>query len=147
MVDNLLYVSRATLPERTDCEEVAGLLETARPRNQALGLTGALIFTRDHFAQLLEGPGDAIGRLMMTIERDPRHTDVRIVHQEKDVGRRFDSWNMAYAGPSIFIARHVRVLAASFSAPSDLHVARLMDLMVSLSKQPEPGVDAPGRSK
>ena len=144
MVDNLLYVSRATLPARSHCEEVAEILETARPRNQALGVTGALIFTRDNFAQLLEGSGDAIEQLMADIEQDPRHADVRIVRRQKNVSRRFSRWSMAYGGPSIFIARHVRVLAASFSAPSDLHVARLTDLMASLSAGPAPAVNAGG---
>jgi hypothetical protein len=133
----LLYVSRAALPAPTGCDEVADILDGARLRNQALGITGALIFTGEHFAQLLEGRGDAIGRLMKDIERDPRHTDVRIVQRENDVDRVFDRWSMAYAGPSIFIARHIRVLTAIFSTPNSLHVTRLVDLMISLCKQPE----------
>ena len=134
MVDSLLYVSRAALPTREGSTELAEILAVARTRNRALDVTGAIIFTQDNFAQLLEGPRAAIDQLMASIRQDPRHTDVRTVRQEQDVARRFEGWHMAYEGPSVFIARHVRVLSASFSTPSDLHIARLMDLMVSLSK-------------
>lgn len=133
MVDTLLYVSRATLPTNMDEDEIAHILATARERNGALGVTGALIFTRDNFAQLLEGPRSAINELMIGIRRDARHTDVRVVREENGVIRRFHGWNMVYNGSSVFVARHVRVLAATFSTPSDLHITRLMELMVSLS--------------
>jgi hypothetical protein len=138
VVDSLLYVSRATLPTREGCAEIAEILAIARSRNRALDVTGAIIFTQNNFAQLLEGPRSAIDQLMASIRQDPRHTDVRTVRQEQDVARRFGGWHMAYEGPSVFIARHVRVLAASFSAPSAVHIARLMDLMVSLSKHDLP---------
>lgn len=134
MVDNLLYVSRSTLQTGTDALEIEDILATARSRNQALDVTGALIYTNDNFAQLLEGPPDAIEQLMIGIQQDPRHTDVRTVREEKDAFRRFKGWHMAYNGSSVFIARHVRVLAASFAAPSDAHATRLMDLMTSLSQ-------------
>jgi hypothetical protein len=135
-VDNLLYVSRATLPAHTDGDRLAEILAIARARNRALGVTGALIFTGDNFAQLLEGPRRSIDEIMIDIQQDPRHSNVSIVRDENGVGRRFQGWDMAYAGSSIFIARHVRVLAASFSTPSDSHIARLMELMVSLSAHP-----------
>ena len=136
MIDNLLYVSRSTLPPDTSASEIDEILSTARSRNEALGVTGALIFTNDNFAQLLEGPGDAIEQVMASIQRDPRHEDVRIVRTDKDVARRLEGWHMAYDGSSVFIARHVRALAASFVTPSDRHVTRLLDLMISLSDQP-----------
>jgi hypothetical protein len=134
MIDSLLYVSRAALRTDTDGSGIEDILAVARPRNQSLGVTGALIFTNDNFAQLLEGPADAIDQLMISIGRDPRHKDVRTVREEKDVTRRFEGWHMAYNGSSMFVARHVRVLAASFDAPSEAHTARLMALMISLSR-------------
>jgi hypothetical protein len=134
MIDSLLYVSRPALRSDSDGSEIQDILAVARPRNQSLGVTGALIFTNDNFAQLLEGPADAIDQLMTSIRQDPRHKDVRTVREEKDVTRRFDGWHMAYNGSSLFVARHVRVLAATFDAPSEAHAARLMDLMTSLSR-------------
>jgi len=135
LVDTLLYVSRSLLPADTERDEVAAILATARARNRSLGVTGALMFTRDNFAQLLEGPREAIDELMAGIQQDPRHAHVRILREERNVVRRFGGWEMAYDGPSIFVARHVRVLAASFSRPSDLHIDRLMGLMASMSGQ------------
>jgi hypothetical protein len=133
VIDNLLYVSRAALPTRTCESELDDILAAARSRNRTLGVTGALIFTHDNFAQLLEGPPGALEKLMSSVQRDPRHTEVKIVGNEKNTTRRFADWDMAYGGSSVFIARHVRVLAASFAAPNHKHASRLMDLMVSLS--------------
>lgn len=134
VINCLLYVSRATPQMRTDVSGIDHILATARSRNQALGVTGALIFTQDNFAQLLEGPPHTIDQLMSSIKQDHRHTDVRTVCEKRDVSRRFEGWHMAYEGSSVFVARHVRVLAASFATPSDAQTARLMDLMSSLSQ-------------
>ena len=134
MIDATLYVSRATLEIGAGDTVLDEILSAARARNRTLDVTGALIFTQNHFAQLLEGPAAAIDQLMSSIERDPRHRDVKIVRTERNTVRRFAGWHMAYDGSSVFVARHVRVLAASFSKPSEAHVSRLVDLMVSLSQ-------------
>jgi hypothetical protein len=133
----LLYVSRAT-PARHPSQEIDAILSVARSRNAALGVTGMLIFTQDNFAQLLEGPGHALDRLMKSIERDPRHTAVRTLLTQEIASRTFEGWNMGYEGSSEFIARHIRVLTATFVAPSELHITRLMQLMASLRASAEP---------
>lgn len=133
MTDSLLYVSRAALKAGAGGSEIEEILATARSRNQSLDVTGALIHTNEGFAQLLEGPSTAIKKLMESIKRDARHTDVRILREETDVDRRFEGWHMAYDGSSIFVARHVRVLSASFAAPDEAQVTRLLDLMMSLA--------------
>jgi len=72
---------------------VADVLRAARAFNRHNGISGALLFDGEHFAQLLEGHASAVQALARRIEADPRHTgvDVRI----EEVGRLeqvFEQW-------------------------------------------------------
>ena len=73
----LLYVSTRLYPAISEGHEVAGIIAVARSRNAALDVTGALVVTTDHYAQLLEGPPAALEQLLASIRRDPRHSDMR----------------------------------------------------------------------
>lgn len=87
----VFYVSRSTAaPDSLDA-----LLESARRNNRQRGLTGALVFTGGHFAQLLEGPAEALERTMQAIERDDRHEQVRRLIDGPLAERRFAQWAMA----------------------------------------------------
>lgn len=87
----VFYVSRSTAsPESLD-----DLLESARRNNRQRGLTGALVFTGGHFAQVLEGPAEALERTMQAIEHDDRHERVRRLIDGPLAERRFAQWAMA----------------------------------------------------
>jgi hypothetical protein len=103
----LLYISRSTIPPNEAVVSLNQIVETAHSRNPTLGLTGALLFTGEHFAQVLEGDGASIDVLMADICRDRRHEEVQIVHHGPLAERRFNVWSMAYFGPSQFVAGHV----------------------------------------
>lgn len=114
-VFSLLYVSRALVhgPE-ADCA-VAEIVSVARERNGQLGVTGALLFTGDRFAQVLEGTRGAVKELMVRINRDARHTDIAIIREGTVAEARFAQWTLAYSGPSAFIDRTVaRTLDEAF---------------------------------
>lgn len=100
---SLLYLSHSTGP----LGAIDGIIATSRARNPELGLTGALLFTGEHFAQVLEGTAESIDRLMATVRKDLRHGEIIVIAREPIVTRRFGSWSMAYSGPSQFVARHV----------------------------------------
>ncbi len=51
----VVYVSRSLLPETAAEAELERILARARRGNAALGITGALLFSEDCFAQALEG--------------------------------------------------------------------------------------------
>lgn len=126
----LLYVStsRLRLPERE--AEVDRIVDWSRGRNADLDVTGALVFTERNFAQYLEGPAGGVDRLMESIERDERHTDVRIVYRRPLKERLFPNWTLAYAGPSTFVAGHVMSVEEAGATPSALKAAeRLVQLM------------------
>ena len=110
MLISLLYVSTSALQPAQRGPELDWIVDTSQDRNPHFGITGALVFTERHFAQNLEGPEETVEQLMSNIRRDWRHRDVQLVYREPVLERRFPTWSMAYAGPSTFVAGHVRSL-------------------------------------
>jgi hypothetical protein len=78
--------------------EIEKILTTARTNNAKLNVTGALLFSGGCFAQVLEGPLEAVETLFEQIECDPRHRNVTILHFKPANTRNFGDWTMAYAG-------------------------------------------------
>ena len=78
--------------------EVDTILEIARRNNVQAGLTGALLFNGSCFAQVLEGPLDAMERTFERIQRDPRHADLTVLELGPAEAREFAGWSMAFAG-------------------------------------------------
>lgn len=90
-----LYTSKSLMTDYL--QELGPLVEDSRTRNTKLGITGALIFTGTYFAQYVEGPPDHIAAVRASVERDPRHTEIRTARAEPCDERRFDAWALAYA--------------------------------------------------
>ncbi len=133
----LLYVSRSTMAPETAAAAVADIIAVSRDRNPARGLTGALLFTGQHFAQVLEGPVAAVDQLMATVAADPRHDDLVVVDRRPIAQRRFGRWSMAYYGPSQFVTRHVTRLLDDRVWPSRARSAGwLNDLMWEFAEGP-----------
>lgn len=107
MVTSLLYVSRSNLQLPRDAREIDDIVATGTRYNATVGVTGALVFTQRLFAQNLEGDDAALDGLMERIRTDPRHRDVEVVYREAIPQRRFETWALAYAGPSTFVAGNV----------------------------------------
>lgn len=77
--------------------ELTAILASARRNNPTLSLTGALIFSNDCFAQVLEGPLSSIEGVFESIECDARHRDVTVLHFKPIEARSFPNWSMAFA--------------------------------------------------
>ncbi|MBA2935919.1 BLUF domain-containing protein [Sphingomonas sp. CGMCC 1.13654] len=102
-----LYVSLCRLPAPWQENAVTDIVTTSRARNAALGVTGALLFTGQRFAQYLEGAETELARLRASIERDARHAEIRTILDGHRPERLFDDWTLAYAGPSRFVSGQV----------------------------------------
>jgi hypothetical protein len=113
----LLYVSESCLSWPEDAHQVDEIVMVARGRNEQLSLTGALIYTRTHFAQVLEGDRPAIDAVMASIRDDPRHRNMRVVTDEPLKARFFPNWTMAYSGPSFYVDRQIRPLLNDATDP------------------------------
>ena len=107
----LLYVSKSMLAVPEEVGQVRDIITISHARNPGLGITGALVFTQLHFAQLLEGPAGSLERLMASIRADPRHRDIEIVFDEPADERRFGSWSMAWCGSSFFFSQLIQPLS------------------------------------
>jgi len=80
--------------------DLARMLAESRIRNQARGITGVLIFVDGVFFQILEGEKDVVIDLMESIQRDTRHSGVKVYRERETDERAFASWSMAYLSPS-----------------------------------------------
>lgn len=95
----LAYYSLNALPgDRDAAAEVQRILEASRRNNARARITGALLFTRGRFAQILEGEYRAVERVFETIQNDERHTGVVALQFEAVPARGFGPWSMAYVG-------------------------------------------------
>ena len=96
----LIYLSRNAIPGSIDNihQEIKQILAVSRQRNAASHLTGALMFNRECFAQVLEGAHDDIQETFERIQCDPRHANVVVLDFEPLQTRRFSQWSMGYIG-------------------------------------------------
>ena len=89
-----VYVSRSSYPFTDD--DLANLLMTSRSNNARLGITGMLLHREGRFIQVLEGPEEAVRARLAVIARDPRHTAVHTIVDERVEDRLFPGWTMGY---------------------------------------------------
>ena len=78
-----------------DIHDMEDILTKARTRNEALDITGVLIYVEGVFIQVLEGEKDRVLELMRSIESDPRHNALKLFYQAELSCRTFDAWRMA----------------------------------------------------
>ena len=133
-VTSLLYVSESVLRMPDERHELTDIVNVACARNAKLDVTGALVFTGERFAQILEGSSGAVDELMTSICRDPRHKDVNVVQVIERGARQFPDWSMAYSGPSTYVDRHISPLFTTFAdsqSQSARALVRLIEALVS----------------
>lgn len=90
----VLYVS--TMAPTASISIVADIAPKARIANQAREITGLLIFDGMRFCQQLEGRPKDVLALMDRICKDPRHTNIEILHQGPLAERRFRRFSLGY---------------------------------------------------
>lgn len=94
---SLVYASRAL--ESFDDAALMRLLDSARRRNEACGVTGMLVYASDSCLQLFEGEDDAVEMIWDRIRMDPRHTDLRVLQDGPAQIRQFGEWSMGFEHP------------------------------------------------
>ncbi len=134
----ITYVSESLLAPAVRAAAVERLVIHARQCNATLGVTGALLFAGNRFAQTIEGDEAVADALMMRIEHDARHRVLCVVERHGIDDRSFPAWSMAYSGDSVFVAQAVaRALSGTLpSAPVD--VRRLLQMMRAFTEQLPP---------
>jgi hypothetical protein len=96
----LVYLSRNNIEgdDKTMSAEVEKILSKSRKNNISAGVTGALMFNKDCFAQVLEGKYDDVQDTFERIQCDLRHDDVALLSFDEAPDRAFSSWSMGYFG-------------------------------------------------
>ena len=93
-VFQLLYVSKSNHP--VTLEFMNQILEVSQRRNPQDNLTGFLTARDGFFLQLLEGPEANVRACYERIEKDPRHTDLKILGEITSSARLFPNWSMGH---------------------------------------------------
>ena len=92
MLIRTIYVSRSNSPMPL---EIKDILFASRRNNPVLGIGGAMCFLDGVYLQFLEGEATAVDALHQKIEKDPRHTEVKMLVHEPIAQRGYPNWSMA----------------------------------------------------
>lgn len=131
-VFRLVYHSETALDGAADAvdREIERILVASRRNNARVGVTGALMFNRGFFAQVLEGERQQIESVFERIQRDPRHTNLVVLQFAPAPERAFAAWSMAFVGGSAADARRFGHMAeASGFRPADFDADGLYQLL------------------
>ena len=90
----IVYISSAKLG--LTYSEIVNIVEDSRTNNEKSGLTGILLFNSGNFMQLLEGEELAVDGLYRKIEKDRRHTEVKLLLRHSITHRNFSNWTMGF---------------------------------------------------
>jgi hypothetical protein len=135
MLVRLLYTSRAVEPTQSAIDSI---LNSARQHNHEQGVTGILVYGGGVFMQAIEGGRQVISDLYGTIQRDPRHTDVMLLHYEEILERRFGGWTMGLVdvgrvNASVLLKYSERAELDPYTVSGKVSMALLEELMATAS--------------
>ncbi|MEP7738210.1 BLUF domain-containing protein [Nocardioides sp. 31GB23] len=91
---SITYVSSAA--ELLTEPQLLDMLRAVRAKNQALGLTGMMLYRDGNIIQALEGPDDAVVETYAKICADPRHHGIIELLRESIAERTFAQWTMGF---------------------------------------------------
>ena len=99
----IVYASGACHPFSS--KELTELLAKARTNNQALGVSGLLLYHRGSFLQVLEGDESVANALYEKIAKDPRHHRCIVIKRSTIANRSFADWSMGFVEVSAAVAK------------------------------------------
>lgn len=137
-VYTLVYVSKATGTALgvNAPDEIEAILATARGKNAARGVTGALLFTEGRFVQALEGRRDEVQATFDRIALDPRHEDIDVLSSQFADRPRFSEWSMAFVGDTPTLRQ--RFADAPLAALGRRQTGdALLDFMLDVARSPD----------
>lgn len=88
----LIYKSKSVV--ELDQETVKDIILHSQTMNEKRAITGALLATRTHFLQALEGEYEAVNHTFFRIVTDPRHEKIQLVSFGPVEKRLFEGWTM-----------------------------------------------------
>ena len=127
----VLYCSRNLIPGTPEAvaADIRSILAVSRRNNARDGITGGLLFSEGCFAQVLEGPLDAVEGAFERIQCDERHGDVTVLQSGPITARDFPDWSMAFAGPDAASSPITGVQMADAFAGRSKDGGKLLDML------------------
>ena len=109
----LIYSSRNLISGTNSqiLDEIDDLIAKASRRNQEHRVTGALLFNRYRFAQVIEGPRSGVETVFDRIKADELHEDIVVLQAEPIARRAFHGWGVAFVGAETSLATVRRTVA------------------------------------
>ena len=92
---DILYVS--SLAPGQPLGVVAQIASAARVANERLDVTGLLVFDGHRFCHHLEGPPQAVLKLIGRIRADARHVGVEVLHHGALASRHYRNFSLAFS--------------------------------------------------
>ncbi len=119
----LVYASKNLLQgsDSDIASAVLQILEASQRNNVKVDVTGALLFNKGAFAQVLEGPRRNVEDTFERIQQDSRHGDVTVLQCGPVDDRGFPTWSMAFVGHS----REGQAMWSDLAERSGFDVSRL----------------------
>ncbi|SFB64637.1 Sensors of blue-light using FAD [Rhizobium sp. NFR07] len=136
----LAYYSHNHLPDdaATFAVSIQELLEKSRANNLRDGITGALLFNKGCFAQVLEGSLDKVEAAFERIQQDERHGDVSLLALDPIEQRSFPNWAMGFIGKSQKCAERFSTIGTlSGFDPTALNGGEIQSLLRDLALEEE----------
>jgi len=94
MLKRVFYVS--AIAAGTAYIDVRAIISTSIVRNRRHDITGLLVASQSHFAQVLEGNNQNMSALMDLIQKDSHHLAIKVLVDRPIARRLFGRWSMAY---------------------------------------------------
>ncbi len=89
---SLTYRSRASFPWSEG--DLRDFERKADARNRSEDISGVVVYDDGHFFQWLEGPAEGLTRVWDSVQRDPRHADIRVRSAGPTKNRVFGDFGM-----------------------------------------------------
>ena len=132
---SLTYVSLPTPWQKNRGEILEDIRAVSLARNSQLDITGLLIATISHFAQVLEGPDGAVDDVLASISADPRHCQIVMVQRIPIEIRQFPLWQLMTFERETFANLEVTpLLAALHTDGGGEALARFIHLIDAISR-------------
>lgn len=100
----LSYTSIAVAAHDEAMRQAHEICELSGDRNALVGISSVLTLHKGRFAQVLEGPEEAVRKVLRRIIGDPRHHSLAVLSDAPLLARRYEGLAMAYYDPKAFIA-------------------------------------------
>ncbi|MEO1243040.1 MAG: BLUF domain-containing protein [Pseudomonadota bacterium] len=91
----IFYISAAK--RFSTARELSEILAVSRERNLADNISGVLLYNDGSFAQVLEGPEEAVRNCYARIQADQRHSGCTKILEEHATERYFEDWALSCA--------------------------------------------------